>query len=115
MTDVSSAAAEPVVVRDDSAHRYVIQVRGSAAGFTAYRDRGAERVFYHTVVEEAFAGRGLGTVLIERALSDTRGAGMRVVPVCPFVAHYLSSHHEFDDVVVRPTPEDLTWLAGRTG
>lgn len=115
MTDPPSAAAQPVVDHDDSAHRYVIRVGGAPAGFTAYLDRGTERVFYHTALDDAFAGRGLGTVLIDRALRDTREAGRRIVPVCRFVTHYLSTHHGFDDIVDRPTPADLAWLADRLG
>ena len=57
------------------------------------------------------ADRGLATVLIAQALSTTRADGLRIVAVCPMVAHYVSSHHDFDDIVDPVTPEILQWLS----
>jgi predicted GNAT family acetyltransferase len=103
------------VERIDEQTRYEIRVEGLSAGFSLYRDREYrdrvnQRIFYHTVVDGAFAGHGLGSNLVESALSDTRSEGMRVVPVCPFIAAYLKSHHDFDDIVDPVQPEIVTWL-----
>ena len=57
------------------------------------------------------AVRGLATVLIAQALSTTRADGLRIVAVCPMVAHYVGSHHDLDDIVDQVTPEILQWLS----
>ena len=95
------------VVHAPERHRYEVFADGEAAGFAAYIDLGDQRIFYHTVVEERFAGRGLAGQLVSAALADTRAVGKRIVPVCPYVAKYVKSHHDFDDIVDRVTPQAL--------
>ncbi|MBW0103846.1 GNAT family N-acetyltransferase [Pseudonocardia sp. KRD291] len=79
--------------------RYEIDVDAEPAGFAAYLDRDGRRIFFHTVVEERFGGRGLAGKLVAHALADTRGAGLRIVAMCPYVAKYVSTHHEVDDLL----------------
>ncbi|MER7541060.1 GNAT family N-acetyltransferase [Streptomyces sp. NPDC097704] len=110
MTEQSTT---PVVRRVDARHRYEILVEGERAGLTAYRDRDDRRVFFHTEVDEAYAGRGLASILIEQALTDVRASGMRIVPVCPYVAKFLKKHDEFADITDPVTPEVLQWLEGQ--
>ncbi|WP_433544149.1 GNAT family N-acetyltransferase (plasmid) [Streptomyces sp. CA-294286] len=107
------AVPAPTVRRVDEAHRYEILVGGTTAGLTAYRDRDDQRVFHHTEVDDAFAGQGLASVLVARALSDVRASGRRIVPVCPYVAKFLDRHGEFADLVDPVTPEVRHWLRER--
>ncbi|MER6737606.1 MULTISPECIES: GNAT family N-acetyltransferase [Streptomyces] len=100
----------PAVERADDRHRYEILVGGRLAGLTAYRDHAEQRVFYHTEVDDAFAGQGLAARLVQEALTDVRRSGMRIVPVCPYVAKYLERHEEFADITDPVTPEILHWL-----
>ncbi|WP_405690002.1 GNAT family N-acetyltransferase [Streptomyces sp. NBC_01185] len=103
-------AADPIVRNVDARHRYEILVEEVSAGFTAYRDRDGQRVFFHTEIDDAFAGRGLASVLVEQALSHVRSTGKRIVPVCPYVAKFLKKHEEFADITDPVTPEILQWL-----
>lgn len=96
----------------DARHRYEILVDGRRAGLAAYRDRGAQRVFFHTEVDDAFAGQGLGAELVRAALADVRESGKRVVPVCPYVAKFLERHEEFADITDPVTPDVLSRLEG---
>ncbi|MER7514077.1 GNAT family N-acetyltransferase [Streptomyces lavendulae] len=105
----------PVVRRVDDRHRYEILVDDHRAGLTAYRDRDGRRVFFHTEVDDAYAGRGLAAILVEQALTDVRASGLRIVPVCPYVARFLTEHREFADITDPVTPEVLTWLDARLG
>lgn len=85
-------------------YRYEISADGEQAGFTAYIDDGERRIFYHTEIEDHFAGRGLASTLVAAALSDARNGGQRIVAVCPYIAEYLKSHHGVDDVLDPVTP-----------
>ncbi|WP_171115140.1 MULTISPECIES: GNAT family N-acetyltransferase [unclassified Streptomyces] len=107
---MSQSAATPIVERRDDHHRYEILVEGERAGLTAYRDRGAQRVFYHTEIDDAFAGKGLAGLLVQKALTDVATLGMRIVPVCPYVAKFLTKHEEFADITDPVTPEVRHWL-----
>ncbi|EOM75150.1 N-acetyltransferase [Rhodococcus rhodnii] len=111
---------EPTVDHATALHRYEVHADGTLAGFTEYVDRddatkGAQRVFYHTEVDQAFAGRGLAGTLVGRALADTAASGRRIVPVCPYVAKYVESHHDFDEVLDKPTPAALADVRAATG
>ncbi|SDD75612.1 bifunctional pirin family protein/GNAT family N-acetyltransferase [Glycomyces harbinensis] len=106
---------EPVVRRVDAERLYEIAVDGARAGLTAYRDRGDQRIFYHTEVDKAFARKGLASTLVERALLDARAAGKRIVPVCPYVARFVKKHPEFDDAVDKASPQVLQWLGAELG
>ncbi|MEJ9080387.1 MULTISPECIES: GNAT family N-acetyltransferase [Gordonia] len=110
MTD---STEQITVARNDAQARYDISVDGELAGFTEFVDRGEQRIFPHTELDEKFSGRGLSSILVRDALADTRAAGLRVVPVCPLVARYVSKHDEVSDIVDRPTPEILEFLRNR--
>ncbi|MEV6053696.1 GNAT family N-acetyltransferase [Streptomyces sp. NPDC052107] len=112
---MSQPSAAPTVERNDVKHRYEILVDGKRAGLTAYRDRGEQRVFFHTEVDEAFAGQGLASRLVQEALTDVRESGKRIVPVCPYVAKFLNKHEEFADITDPVTPEVLRWLDTELG
>ncbi|MFJ8748951.1 GNAT family N-acetyltransferase [Streptomyces sp. NPDC102441] len=103
-------ADTPVVRHVDTRHRYEILVGGAGAGFTAYRDRDGQRVFFHTEIDDAYAGRGLASVLVREALGHVRDSGKRIVPVCPYVAKFLKRHEEFADLTDPVTPEITQWL-----
>jgi predicted GNAT family acetyltransferase len=106
---LTDKTGNPVTVtREDD--RFTIAVDGKTVGHTAFANRGDQRVFYHTEVDNAFGGRGLATVVIAEALTATRDEGLRIVPVCPAVVSYTSKHEEFADVVDRPTKAILDSL-----
>ncbi len=53
---------------------------------------------HHTEVPPALRGRGIASRLIHDALEHMRAQGLKVVPRCEFVAHYMATHPEFDDL-----------------
>ncbi|WP_299531415.1 GNAT family N-acetyltransferase [uncultured Streptomyces sp.] len=112
---MTQPSPSPVVRDVADRHRYEILVDGVRAGLTAYRDRDAQRVFFHTEVDDAFAGQGLAGVLVQQALEDVRASGKRIVPVCPYVAKFLKKHEEFADLTDPVTPEVLEWLETALG
>lgn len=101
MTDEKATVAE-------AADRYTISVDGDLAGFTKFVDADdRRRIFYHTEIDERFSGRGLAGTLVAEALAETRSLGLGIVPVCPYVARYVERHHDFDDALLKVTPDDL--------
>jgi predicted GNAT family acetyltransferase len=79
--------------------RYEAVVDGEVAGFTAYRMQPGLISFVHTEVQDAFEGRGVGSILIREALEDVRRRGFEVLPFCPFVNSFIAEHREFADLV----------------
>jgi predicted GNAT family acetyltransferase len=79
--------------------RFVARLDGEQAGFAQYRRLPDRTTFTHTVVEERFEGRGVGSALIRAALDAERAAGHLVEPQCPFVASWIRRHGDYADLV----------------
>jgi predicted GNAT family acetyltransferase len=97
-----------LVVRDDPQElRYEAIRDGRLVGVIRYRIEPGVVVLVHTEVDEAVEGTGVGSQLVRGALDDLRARGLRVVPLCPFVAAYLRRHPEDADLVaVDPATPD---------
>src|SRR5206468_7454836 len=90
---------EAEVVDVPEKNRYELRLDGRLIGLAAYRRRNGRIVFIHTEVDESCEGRGCGSRLAEFALEDARREGLEVVPLCPFIAHYIERHPEYEQLV----------------
>jgi predicted GNAT family acetyltransferase len=90
---------DAVVVDVPEASRYELRLDGRLIGFAAYRRRDSRVAFTHTEVDETLTGRGFGSRLAQAALEDARRRGLEVLPLCPFIAHYIEQHPEFRPLV----------------
>ncbi|HEX7186758.1 MAG TPA: GNAT family N-acetyltransferase [Actinomycetes bacterium] len=92
---------EPSVeVRDAPArHRFEILVDGQVAGFARYQLEGGSVAFVHTEVDDAYEGKGLGSLLVRAALQQVAERGAAVLPYCPFVRAYLQRHRDLTRLV----------------
>jgi uncharacterized protein len=89
-----------VSLRDNAEkHQFELIVDGAQAGLAAYRVRDGVTVVVHSEVDPAYQGKGLGSQLARRTLDHLRATGARVIPACPFFAKYVSTHHEWDDIL----------------
>jgi hypothetical protein len=79
--------------------RYEAAVGGALAGTAEYRLKPGLIAFVHTEVDDAFAHRGVASILIHDALEDARRRGLDVLPFCPFVNSYIQQHREYVDLV----------------
>ena len=96
---VTASPDEAVVVDVPDASRYEIRLGERMIGEAAYHRRGNRIAFTHTEIDESCAGRGFGSRLAGAALEDARRQGLEVVPLCPFIAHYIKAHPEHEDLV----------------
>jgi hypothetical protein len=88
--------------------RYEARVGADLAGFAQYRTEGRRMTIYHTEVDPAFEGQGVGSQLAKAALDDVRARGLELVPRCPFIAAYIRRHSEdYLDLVAEPLREEL--------
>ena len=90
---------DPKVVDNPQAGRFEVLVDDQVAGFAEYRRTGPSVEFTHTVIDPAFEGRGLGSVLARGALDAARDAGSPVLPYCPFIRGFIQRHPAYLDLV----------------
>jgi len=86
------------VVNNEAARRFEARL-GEEVAFTEYRLRNGAMILPHTVVPDAFSGKGVGSQLAKAALGYAREQGLEVVPTCPFIAGYITKHPEWHDLV----------------
>jgi predicted GNAT family acetyltransferase/glutaredoxin len=96
---VAGEVTETEVLDNPEESRYELRLAGRLIGLAAYRRRNGRIVFTHTEVDESSEGRGLGSRLAAGALEHARQAGLEVVPLCPFIAHYIEQHPEYQQLV----------------
>lgn len=96
--------------------RFEVLVAGTVIGKAAYKEYDAgdspQRIFYHTVINEEYGGQGLAGKLATAALDETVAAGLRIVPVCPYIKKFLTKHPEYGGSIVATTPAHLDFLSG---
>lgn len=49
----------------------------------------------HTLVPDVISGRGIGSALVRAVLEDIDRQGLRVIPLCGFVAGYMRRNPEW--------------------
>src|SRR5690348_14964142 len=95
---------DELTVRDNPDElRYEALRGGELIGEIRYRTEPGVVVLVHTDVAPSAEGSGVGSRLVTAALDDIRARGLRVVPLCPFVARYVRRHPEYADLVGRDT------------
>ena len=100
----------PPIVMNEQTHRFELTLEGETA-FAEYELAPDAIVLPHTVVPPAFEGRGVGSALAGAALGYAREHGLKVKPVCPFIAGYIQKHAEWRDLV-HPEFRERLGLAG---
>ncbi|MBF6355649.1 N-acetyltransferase [Nocardia higoensis] len=92
---MSVQAKETTVTRNGDKSRYEIFYGGELAGFAEYEENGDRADFFHTEIDDAFGGKGLGGALAKGALDDAIARGKRIVATCSFIRGYVDKHPEY--------------------
>jgi uncharacterized protein len=88
------------MVRNEHRHRYEAMYDGELAGFMTYRLAEGTIELVHTEIDDAFEGKGVGSVFVRDVLDEIRRDGtLRVIPSCPFVAEWIERHPDYADLV----------------
>jgi predicted GNAT family acetyltransferase len=89
----------PNAVRDNpQLHRFELDAEGLVA-FSNYKRDGKTLTIMHTEVPPALNGKGIGSALARGLLDIARAEDMKIVPLCPFVAAYITKHPEYADLL----------------
>lgn len=87
---------------EQGASRYTLTLDDELAGIADYRIEGDSIVFVRTEIAPTRRSVGLGGELVQAALDDIRVSGsLAVVPHCSFVAHFIDTHPDYQELVDR--------------
>jgi predicted GNAT family acetyltransferase len=94
------AERSEVEVRDNRRElRYEALVGGALLAESRFRLEPGLVVVVHTEAIPSAEGKGVASRLVEGALEGVRHRGLRLVPICPFVADYVLRHPAYADLV----------------
>ena len=79
--------------------RWTVTVDGYESEMTYSRASPTLIIIDHTSVHDALRGRGVGVVLVQRAVEDARGEGFKIIPLCPYANAQFQKHADWQDVL----------------
>lgn len=94
-------AEEYELIDNEGDHRYEFRINGHIAKIEYIKSNNGEIYLTHTEVPAALGGKGVGSQLAEKTFIDIEKKGLRLVPLCPFVAGYIHKHPEWKRIVMR--------------
>ena len=79
---------------------FTAKVDGEDAGKMTYTWLSDQRIrIDHTVVKEAFSGKGVGKKLVLEAVNMARKQSLKIVPQCPFAHSVFKRDSSIQDVL----------------
>ena len=90
--------SNPSVLHNPEASRFEATVEGHLC-LADYRLHAGVMSIDHTYVPPALEGRGIAAALVAAALAHARAQGLRVRPVCSYVAAYMRQRHDTHDLL----------------
>lgn len=81
---------------------FVVMPNGEQARLTFVRAGEDHIIADHTFVTPTYRGRGIAESMVKRLIVDARAAGLKIAPLCWFIADEFKRHHpDWDDVLKR--------------
>ncbi len=85
------------VVHNPAKKQFEIHL-GDQTALVKYILGSSEIIFTHTEVPEQFEGQGIASKLAKTAIEYAQAEGLRIRPMCPFVAAYIKDHPEYQSI-----------------
>jgi len=87
------------VSNNKSKFQFEIEMPDGEFSILQYRWLKGSIVLMHTIVPVSARGKGVGAFLVDYVLNHIRQQGLKMIVYCPYVAKYLTSHPEYNDLV----------------
>ena len=90
-----------ITQQDDGKHgAFLAHAEGKQAGEMTYTWAGeAMFIIYHTDVDEAFKGQGVGRRLLDAAVAFAREKNIKILPLCPYAKSVFDKDSSIHDVL----------------
>ena len=93
--------ADYKLIDNEERHQYEFHVDQYTPKIEYIKSTNGEIYLTHTEVPTQLGGKGIGSQLVEKALKDIEKQGLRLVPLCPFVAGYIHKRPEWKRIVMK--------------
>ncbi len=99
MSDTSAVRPDLHVTRVPEASRFELRLGDERVGLADYARRGEIVTVTHVETDPAHQGRGFAGALMDGVVESVRANGERIVPLCPYAAHYMEQHPDAQDLL----------------
>lgn len=89
-------------------HAFEAHIGGTRVGLLVDHLRRGRHLLVHTNVASEHGGKGIAGRLVQAAFDAARATGEQVVPVCPYVQHWLDEHPNERDIVDEQLTAEMT-------
>lgn len=87
-------------IEDNGRGRYVLAMPGGEEAYLTYVRGGPDHISIdYSFVPPSARGKGVGARLVAHAVEHARVKGVRITPVCGYVAAEFRRHKEWTDVL----------------
>jgi len=90
-----------IVKHEDSGHKgaFIALEDGVKIGEMTYSKAGTDKIIIdHTEVDENQKGKGVGKILLSKAVDFAREGNIKIVPLCPFAKSVFDKDIDIRDV-----------------
>lgn len=84
---------------ESEAQRFELIAGGTLIGLVVYYRFGDIAIVTHTETNPGLEGKGHGSKLAAKTMEWMATQGLRIVPVCGFMAHFLRTHPQYRGMV----------------
>ena len=89
------------LIDNEENHQYEFHIDDKLAKIEYIKSNNGEIYLTHTEVPAGLGGRGVGSQLAEKVLTDIEKQELRLVPLCPFVAGFIHKYPDWKRIVMR--------------
>lgn len=86
------------VINNKEELRFEVNLNGEIA-YIKYQYYKKDIAFVHTLVPDAFRGKGIGAAMAISALNFAKDQHRKIMLYCPFVSKYVREHPEYHALV----------------
>ena len=92
---------EDELIDNTELHQFEFHIDKYTPRVEYIKTQNGEIYLTHTEVPEILDGKGIASHLIEEVLIRIESEGLRLVPMCPFVAGYIQRHPEWKRIIMK--------------
>ena len=76
-----------------------MEVAPGECALVTYRQEGKVLHLTYSEVPSSLRGQGMGSLLMEKVLTQIQAEGYQVLPVCGFIKNYITTHEKWHSLL----------------
>ncbi len=87
------------IIHDKKNACFTVEAEGGDAYLSYENGNGKTLDFHHTFVPKEARGKGIASMIVEKAINFVEDNGYYVQPSCPFVKDFVKHNPEYEEII----------------